>query len=402
MNNSKTLFSVIIVILLFFMSIFLFGCGKDRRSAKGDNDTSLYGNSQTGILELEYAKEFAARFYEGGLTEINIGEDRFLIVDEGCKVPDEAVSDEKEGKIKILRKPLNNIYVASSAVMDYFDALDALDSVSMTSTKAEDWSIDRVKQLVTDDVISYVGKYSMPDYEYVLDDGCSLAIENRMIYHSPETKEKLETLGIPVMVDWSSLEESPLARVEWIKLYGILTGREEKALEIFESQKNKLNSIVNKIEEERKERPAQNVTAVLFYINASGIPSIRNPKDYFTDLIRMAGADYSFDDIGENTDKTYINIQMEEFYSGGYDTDVMIYNSNFGTEPETMEDITSQDEMLKEFKAVKNGNVWCYSQDSYQQPTKLSELTEELYEIFKFVRDGGEEPELEYFKRISK
>ena len=38
-----------------------------------------------------------------------------------------------------------------------------------------------------------------------------------MIYHTPEVKEQLERFGIPVLVERSSYESSPLARMEWIK-----------------------------------------------------------------------------------------------------------------------------------------------------------------------------------------
>ena len=75
----------------------------------------------------------------------------------------------------------------------------------------------------------YAGKYRMPDYELILSKGCDLAIENTMIFHDPEVKEKLEELGIPVIVETSSYESDPLGRLEWIKLYGALFGKEKEA-----------------------------------------------------------------------------------------------------------------------------------------------------------------------------
>ena len=50
-------------------------------------------------------------------------------------------------------------------------------------------------------------KYNEPDYELILKEGCNFALENTMIGHNPEVKEKLESLGIPVMVERSSYEE---------------------------------------------------------------------------------------------------------------------------------------------------------------------------------------------------
>ena len=56
--------------------------------------------------------------------------------------------------------------------------------------------------------ILYAGKYSKPDYELILANGCKLAIESTMINHTPDVKEKLEELGIPVLVEQSSYENA--------------------------------------------------------------------------------------------------------------------------------------------------------------------------------------------------
>lgn len=82
--------------------------------------------------------------------------------------------------------------------------------------------------------ILYAGKYSAPDYELILDENCDIAIESTMIYHSPEIKEQLESFGIPVLIERSSYEAHPLGRLEWIKLYGLLLGKEDEAESFFQ------------------------------------------------------------------------------------------------------------------------------------------------------------------------
>lgn len=91
--------------------------------------------------------------------------------------------------------------------------------------------------------ILYAGKYSMPDYERILSEGCRLAIENMMITHTPEVQEQLEGFGIPVLVDRSSYESHPLGRMEWVKLYGVLMGREAEAEAAFKAQTETLDEI---------------------------------------------------------------------------------------------------------------------------------------------------------------
>ena len=66
-----------------------------------------------------------------------------------------------------------------------------------------------------------------------------------MILHTPEVKEQLEHFGIPVLVERSSYESDPLARMEWIKLYGILLGREEQAEQVFSAQETAVQPILS-------------------------------------------------------------------------------------------------------------------------------------------------------------
>ena len=82
----------------------------------------------------------------------------------------------------------------------------------------------------------FAGKYDEPDYELLVNQGCDLAVESTMILHSPKVQEMIEMLGIPVFIDRSSYETHPLGRTEWIKLYGVMMGKEEEAEAFFEPQ----------------------------------------------------------------------------------------------------------------------------------------------------------------------
>lgn len=66
-----------------------------------------------------------------------------------------------------------------------------------------------------------------------------------MIYHTPEVKEQLEKFGIPVLVERSSYETDPLARMEWVKLYGILLGKQQEAEQLFDTQVQRVAPLEN-------------------------------------------------------------------------------------------------------------------------------------------------------------
>ena len=195
----------------------LAGCGQ-AETAPANTASLVFDHS----YPLDYATQFSADCYEGGYVMIDIPDaGRFLVVPEGA-----AEVDDLPEEVVVLRQPLDHIYLVSTSVMDLFVHLDALDSIALSGTKAEGWYVEEAKQAMQEGRIAYAGKYSAPDYERILASGCSLAIENTMILHDPAVKEQLEKFGVPVLIERSSYESGPLARMEWLKLYGILLGKE--------------------------------------------------------------------------------------------------------------------------------------------------------------------------------
>ena len=253
-------------------------------------------------MELEYAENFAVDHYEGGYAMLTTTMDgqRFLIVPEQKECPEGI-----ENGIVVLKRPIKNIYLVASAVMDMFSELDGLDAIAFSGQKEENWYIEAAQEAMAQGKIAYAGKYSKPDYELLFSGGCALAIENRMISHSPQVVEKLNDFGIPVMIEYSSYESLPLGRVEWIKFFGALLGEEEKADRIFEAQ----SEILKRITAEDK----TDKSVAFFFITSNGLVQIRQPSDYIPKMIELAGGKYVFDDIkNSDTKRSTVNIQAEK------------------------------------------------------------------------------------------
>ncbi|MCR5107846.1 MAG: ABC transporter substrate-binding protein [Lachnospiraceae bacterium] len=309
-----------------------------------------------------------------------------LIVKKGNK------DDKGTGADIIIEEEPENIYLASSSVMDHFRELDVLSLVGMTSTKADDWSIPEAGELVDMGKITYVGKYSLPDYELLLNKGCSLAIENTMIYHNPEVKETLESFGIPVIVERSSYESDPLGRLEWIKVYGAITGKYEEACDYFERCVNEIEKIASDAGEIKK--------TAFFSIGQNGIVSIRTKDDYMTEMIRIAGGSYPFESLSKEagTNKTLVTIQMESFYEQCRDADILIYNSTIQGDIRDLKDLYEKSEILAGIKACKEGNVFCMEKDMFQQPTDIKGV---ILDLAKIIRDpAAKDDELKYLHRL--
>ena len=337
----------------------LAGCGQ-HKTAPANTASLVFDHS----YPLDYATQFSADCYEGGYVMIDIPDaGRFLVVPEGAAEVDDLP----------------------------FVHLDALDSIALSGTKAEGWYVEEAKQAMQEGRIAYAGKYSAPDYERILAAGCTLAIENTMVLHDPEVKEQLEKFGVPVLVERSSYESGPLARMEWLKLYGILLNKTEMAEEVF---RQKVEQVAPILEQENTGK-----TAAFFSITTNNLITVRRTSDYVAQMVEMAGGVYIFDDLeGETSAQSTIKLPLETFYARARDADVLIYNSTIEGMMETRDQLIEKCPMLADFKAVQSGDCWCTAQSLFQQSMELADLISDMNLVF--TEDSPDPASLRFLQRI--
>ena len=319
---------------------------------------------------LQYAKQFTVDECTGGYELITIADSQYLVVPQGAAVPE----DLPQGTT-VLQQPIENVYLVSTSAMDPIISLGALDSIALSGTKADGWYLPEAKAAMQAGQIAYAGKYSAPDYEKILAANCGLAIENTMIYHTPEVKEQLERFGIPVVVERSSYESNPLARMEWLKFWGILLGKEELAEQEFARQVERLAPLTGQASTGKR--------CAFFSITANNLANVRKGGDYVAQMIEMAGGDYVFADLTDNGNNlSTMNLPLEDFYAGAKDADVLLYNSTIEGVVHTTEELVAKCPLLAEFKAVQSGSVWCTTQSFFQQSTALVDFVLDLHRVF--------------------
>lgn len=364
----------IIIISLLFLGLWSCGSPSSDSGAGTESNIGAAGFVWEGSLELQYARNFTVDYYEGGYTLLTTSMDgtQLFIVPENQEVPQGLDPD-----IVVLHRPVKDLYLVASSAMDMFSELNGLDAVTFSGQKEDGWYIGAAKEAMARGDIVYAGKYNKPDYELITSGDCTLAIENMMISHSPEVIEKLEDFGIPVMIDYSSYESHPLGRVEWVKFYGALLGKDEEAEKIFAEQTEILAQVISdeKISETKQ-------TVAFFYITSNGLVQVRQSSDYVPKMIELAGGKYIFDDLGDpDTRRATMNMQIEEFYSGAKDADFLIYNSSIDGGVASVKALLDKCELLADFKAVKEGNVWCTTNDLYQQSLSIGYLIEDIHRM---------------------
>ncbi len=361
-------------------------------SAGAGERGALEGLTPAGEMDFAYADQVKITFYEEGYSLIEVKDDAsYLLVPEGEEIP-EGVSltdpsfassgDSSASSLVVLPCPAKKIYLAGTSAMALFHAMDGMDAIGFSSLTAENWYVPEAREAMEKGDILFAGKYSEPDYELLLSQGCDLAVESTMIYHTPKVKEMLERLGIPVFVDRSSYEEHPLGRSEWVKVYGVLAGRREEAEAFFETQ--------SQVVEEAAGYEKTDKRVAFFSVNTMGLVVVRANSDYVPKMLELAGAEYALKDIDllEESKKSTINMSMEEFYASAVDADILVYNASIEAPLRSVEELIDKNSLFADFRAVKEGRVYCTDKYLYQATDILGTLIRDFHHM---VTGEGEE-----------
>ena len=344
--------------------------------------------------ENAYAECFAIYRYENGYAVLSVDDGRrYLIVPEGGAIPEgtdgqgggAVLKDEDGQELIVLQQPLDRIYLAASAAMCQFDEIGAVRDVILSGLERDDWYIESAREAMDEGTLSYGGKYSEPDYEKIIEAGVNLAVESTMILHAPKVQEKLELLGIPVFIDRSSYESEPLGRAEWVRVYGLLTGREEEAAQAFDEQKGYAEALAQVPEEDNR-------SIAVFSINAARQVVTRSREGYLGKMVEIAGGKLSTP-VSDSSLATE-TVSMESFYAAAEDADILIYNASIEDAPEDLEQLCGKDSILTQFRAVSEGNVWCMRSSLYQNANRTGAILRDLHAIV--TGEAGDETEFFY------
>ena len=340
--------------------------------------------SEIGRTPVRCATEFSITQLTDGYEMIEIpATGKLLLVPEGMGKPVGLPDD-----VIVLYRPVDRIYLAATSAMDFFRALDGVASVRFSGTKADGWAIDEAKDAMERGDMLFAGKYNAPDYELLLKERCDLALESTMIYHSPAISEKLAGYGIPVLIERSSYEQDPLGRMEWIKVYGAILGREDEAEALFDAEVASVEAIGN--------LPKSGKTVAFFYVTGAGAVNVRKSDDYVVKMLETAGGAYVFSDLSSGSALSTVNMTMESFYTAAKDADVLIYNSTIDGEIYTLAELLDKSPLFSEFRAVQNGDVWCTGKNLFQEPMGIGKLIGDFYRV---LSDG--DGELQYLHKLN-
>ena len=157
--------------------------------------------------------------------------------------------------------------------------------------------------------------------------------------------DRLEPLGLPLMLTSEWQEDSPLAKFEWIKLFAKLFGAEGLADSIYKQSKAQFEAQNN----EGVAGEAPNCPRVLAGMAYGGIWYAPGGKSYTANLIRQAGGCY----LWASDTTRELKFSLEEIFAVADSADVWVNPGIYGTP----EDILAAEPRLSRIRAFKEKRV---------------------------------------------
>ena len=193
--------------------------------------------------------------------------------------------------------------------------------------------------------------------------------------------ERIEALGLPLMLTSEWQEDHPLAKAEWIKLFGTLFGVEALADSIYEQ--SKLVYLVSKIFTDINMDRIPNCPRVIVGMSYGGTWYAPGGNSYTAQLVKDAGGCY----LWASDSSREIRFSLEQVVALADSADIWLNPGMFST----AEEILAEEPRVSVIKAFKEKRV--YQNDNRKGPgggndfyesavTYPEELLREMTQIF--------------------
>lgn len=253
------------------------------------------------------------------------------------------VPDSLTGK-RIIRTPVERVICLSTTHLAFLEALNETMAVSGISGR-QYVSNKKIRARMDQGEVPDVGYGQNLNYELILNQKPDLVMVYGIGSEVTSHTQKLEELGVPVIMVAEYLEETPLGKAEWIKFIGTLFQKEKEAEEYFHQVAEEYNHL-KKLAAGKTDKPRVLVGSP--YRDTWWVPGGNN---YLANLIADAGGLY----LGkENPSHESYVISFENALAWGNEADVWINMSNLASK----EEILAVDQRFKSFNVFNEGKLY--------------------------------------------
>jgi iron complex transport system substrate-binding protein len=263
----------------------------------------------------------------------------YYLVPRSIQLPDTISKDQ------VIRVPVKRMICMSTthiAMLRALKATDVIVGISGTGLIYDSLIVDAINRGTIHDV----GYDSNIDKELIVTLKPDLLMAYGVGAPDSEFLRKLGAMGVKIMYDADYLEEHPLARCKWLRLFGILTGKEEMADSIISEVSARYTRLADKVRASTVHSPD-----VLLGAPWEDVWYISPANSYIGRLIADAGGHYLFDDLIKPNS---VPFSVEAVFKRATDADVWINPGSAGS----LSDIASADSRMTRLPVYSRGDIW--------------------------------------------
>jgi len=329
MNNFK---SFIIFLVLFFV---LVACNRRNKelkyeSAKNDNEFAEYFNiinhADSSVLEIK-----------DSWSTTGMNTYRYILLNEKNKL-------KSNRRINTISIPVTKVICMSTSHIAYMTVLGLQNKIIGISGKQYVSDNEILKKIERKEILD-VGYEGSLNYELLMRLNPDVVFTYGITGENNVYIDKIKDLGIPVIALGDYLEDSPIGKLEYLKLFGKLFNCSQRADSIYISVKERyihLNqSVIN-----TEYRPK-----VLLNAPWKDVWFIPGYNNYMSVLIRDAGGDPVLSKQNESKSVPY---SFEEVYQVSIKADYWLNPNNYSS----INALKESNPLFKNIPSLKNGNVF--------------------------------------------
>ncbi|TXE10066.1 ABC transporter substrate-binding protein [Seonamhaeicola algicola] len=335
-NHIKTLRTSLITLIVFTLL-----CCKNE--PKQQLKETLTGTK----LQLKYASGFSCKNY-GSYKVLQITKSwpnasktyKYIIISKENAAKTSFLKDEYDG---IILTPIEKLVATSTTHIPALELLNVENSL-VGFPQTNFISSEKIRHRIDEGFVKDIGKNESINTEILLELNPNLIISFG-IEGGNKTIEAIKKTGIPVIYNGDWAENSPLAKAEWIKFFGVLFNKVAKADSIF-------NTIeTNYIEAKNIAAKAETKPTILSGAMHSDIWYLPNGTSTEAQLLKDANVNYLW---ANTTGSGSLKLNFEAVFNKAQQADIWLNPSNYTS----LQNLENGSLHHTKFKAFQNKSIY--------------------------------------------
>jgi len=188
-----------------------------------------------------------------------------------------------------IQVPLQSIVVTSTTNVPFLEML-GVENKLVGFPHTDYISSEKTRALIDKGSVKNVGQNEKLNMEQLIELAPELIVTFGVDNNNPMI-QNLEKSGLKVMIQGDWMEQSPLGKAEWIKLYAALFGKQKEAKKLFDDIVNDYNQTLESVKNTKTE------TTVLYGSMYQDQWFVAKGDSWVAQFLRDAKADYLWKDV---------------------------------------------------------------------------------------------------------